>query len=102
MATDKTQVAVQATAIGLNLLPFFVQGIETLFGRKTGQTKKAAVTQLYQAAITGTIAGLGLAGDTEVSGYIKQLAPLGSAAIDTVAAALTPSGDQPAPVVTNG
>lgn len=85
MATDKTQVALQGVGVGLKLLPFFVQSIETLFGKKTGQSKKDAVSQLYQAAIAGTIAGLGLAGDTEVSGYVQQLAPVGNAAIDAVA-----------------
>jgi len=97
--TDTKQVVVQSVSVGLQLLPFFVQGIETLFGKKTGETKKQAVTQLYQAAITGTLAGLGLAGNTEAAEYVSQLAPIGSAAIDAVAGQLTPSSSTPAPAV---
>lgn len=97
----RKQTIVQSVALGLQLLPFFVQSIETLFGRKTGQTKKAAVTQLFNASVLGAAAGFGLAGDPSNQLLLQTLQPLGSAAIDTIAGTLYPPGTTVAPAPPN-
>lgn len=89
--SPKTQTIITSVTLGFKLLPFFIQGIETLFGKKTGVTKKAAVNELFNAAVIGTAAGYGLAGDTQVSNAITTLQPTVSAAIDALAGQFFPS-----------
>jgi len=86
----KQQIIVEATEIGLKLLPGIVQGVETLFGKKTGQTKKQAAVQLFNTAVTGAAAGLGMAGDDDSAQLVGAFGPLASAAIDEIVAKMFP------------
>ena len=92
LTNDKQQVVVKSVGLGLQLLPFFVTSIETLFGRKTGQTKKKAVSDLLNASIVGIAAGYGLAGSPDTGQMIASFQPLLNQSIDTIAATLYPSG----------
>jgi hypothetical protein len=96
--TTKITTAVTAVGFGLNLLPFFVQGVETLFGKKTGQTKKTAVSNLVNASIVGIAGGFGLAGSPELAQTINTFRPLISQTIDQVATQLFPPAPAPEPV----
>jgi hypothetical protein len=91
------QTVVTSVGVGLKLLPFFICSLETLFGKKTGQTKKAAAQELFNAAALGTAAGFGLAGDQKVSDMVNLFRPVVSAQIDEVAAQLFPSQPEPTP-----
>jgi hypothetical protein len=91
------QTVVTSVGVGLKLLPFFICSLETLFGKKTGQTKKAAAQELFNAAALGTAAGFGLAGDQNVSDMVNLFRPVVSAQIDEVAAQLFPSQPEPTP-----
>lgn len=101
MATsNRQQTIVASVGLGLRLLGPIVQGIETLFGKKTGQTKKQAAMLLFNAAAFGAAAGFGLSGDTEVSSAIETFAPAASATIDSLAAEFFPDhSDAPQPEI---
>lgn len=86
------QIIVKGVGLGLQLLPYFVSSIEALFGKGNGQTKKQAVTNLFNASIFGVASGFGLANDSSTASLVASFQPLGNAAIDSVAAALYPPG----------
>lgn len=89
--SGKTSTIITSILFGIKLLPFFVQGVETLYGKKTGQTKKQAVSELFNASVTGVAGGFGLAGDPAISQAISALQPAVSNAIDNLAATYFPS-----------
>lgn len=91
-ALNTQQIIVKGVGLGLQLLPYFVSSIETLFGKGNGQTKKQAVANLFNASIFGVASGFGLANDSSTASLVASFQPLGNAAIDSVAAALYPSG----------
>jgi hypothetical protein len=97
MATSnsKQQTIVTSVGVGLKLLPFFIQSLEGLFGKKTGQSKKAAAQELFNAAALGTAAGFGIAGDQQTSDMINLFRPVVSATIDEVAGQLFPQKSEP-------
>ncbi|HEV7674397.1 MAG TPA: hypothetical protein VGQ12_07695 [Candidatus Angelobacter sp.] len=95
MSQQSQQTIVTSVGVGLKLLPFFMRSLETLFGKKTGQTKKAAAQELFNAAALGTAAGFGVVGDQRTSDMINLFRPVVSATIDEVAGQLFPPAPQP-------
>lgn len=91
MAVMSQQVIIASVGAGLKLLPFLVRSIEALFGKKTGETKKAAAQELFNAAALGTAVGFGLAGDQKTSDMVNLFRPVVSATIDELAAQLFPT-----------
>jgi hypothetical protein len=77
---------------GFQLLPTFVLAIETLFGKKTGASKKQAVTALVNASIAGTAIGLNASGNTETANAIAALQPAISATVDQTVSAFNKHG----------
>lgn len=85
-----------SVGVGLRLLPTFVLGIETLFGKKTGVAKKDAVTALVNASIFGSAFGLNLAGSPEYGQVLAALTPAIDQNIDEVASQFFPPKPTPA------
>lgn len=91
MSQQSQQTVVTSIGVGLRLLPFFMRSIETLFGKQTGQTKKQAVHDLFNAAAVGAATGFGLAGGPATADLINGFRPIISATIDELAAQMFPT-----------
>lgn len=96
MASQQTQKTIIASiGAGLQLLPFFMQSVETLFGKQTGQTKKQAVHDLFNASAVGAAVGFGLDGSPSTANMIDGFRPVVSAQIDLLAEQMFPTHTPP-------
>lgn len=91
MSQQSQQTIVTSVGVGLRLLPFFMQSIETLFGKQTGQSKKQAVHDLFNAAAIGAATGFGLAGGPSTADLINGFRPIVSQQIDLLAEQMFPT-----------
>jgi len=80
----------KAATTGFRILPSLIVSVETLFGKKTGATKKDAATNLFNAILWGTATGLSTAGSAGAAQAITALQPTVSATIDQLAGLLFP------------
>jgi hypothetical protein len=77
---------------GFQLVPLFVSGIQTLFGKGNGASKKDAVINLVNASIVGSAIGFSAAGDDTIAQALSAMQPAISAAIDQAVAAFKSHG----------
>lgn len=76
----------KSIGFGFRMLPAIIRGIETLFGKKTGQTKKQAVHDIANAAMVGVAMGYSATGDTQIANAVQTFQPVVSESIDAIVA----------------
>jgi hypothetical protein len=76
----------------IRLLPSFILGIETLFGKATGETKKQAVVQLAQASLAGAAVGYEVTGNDGTAQAIAGFVPVVSQTVDSIVADFNATG----------
>lgn len=77
---------------GLQELPFIIKGVETVFGKETGETKKQAVHDLAMASISGVAMAYGVEGDTATAQTMAAFAPTIGNLTDNIVEAFNNNG----------